>query len=50
MNMVASKLSENVTNVQEFKIDDKKSYETVKKRKNWTAPGIDGSKIFGGRN
>ena len=46
MNMVARKLSENVTDVQEFKIDDKKLYETVKKRKNWTAPGIDGVQNF----
>ena len=46
MNMVARKLSEKVTDVQEFKIDDKKLYETVKKRKNWTAPGIDGIQNF----
>ena len=42
MNMAVRNLSEKVTDVQEFKIDNKKLYETVKKRKNWTAPGIDG--------
>ena len=46
MNMAARKLSEKVTDVQEFKIDDKKLYKTVKKRKNWTAPGIDGIQNF----
>ena len=46
MNMVARKLSEKVTDVQEFNIDDKKLHETVKKRKNWTAPGIDGIQNF----
>ena len=46
MNMVARKLSKKVTDVQEFKIDDKKLYEMVKKRKNWTAPGIDGIQNF----
>ena len=46
MNMVARKLSEKVTDVQEFKTDDKKLYETVKKRKNWTAPGTDGIQNF----
>ena len=46
MNMVARKLSEKDTDVQEFKIDDKKFYETVKKRKNWTAQGIDGIQHF----
>ena len=50
MNKVARKLSEKVTDVQEFKIDDKKLYETVKRRKNWTAPGIVEFKIFGGRS
>ena len=43
MNMVARKLSERVT---EFIIDGKKLYETVKKRKNWTAPGTDGIQNF----
>ena len=42
MNTVAKKIGEKVRNVQEFTINGQKLYETVKKRKNWSAPGIDG--------
>ena len=42
MNTVARKLREKVTHVQEFVTDNEKLKKTVKKRKNWSAPGIDG--------
>ena len=41
MNTVATKIGERVTNVQELTITDKKLYETVKKQKNRSTPGID---------
>ena len=47
MHTVAKKIGEKVTNVQEFTITEKKLYEiTVKKRKNWSAVGIDGVQNF----
>ena len=42
MNTVAKKMREKVKNVQEFTITEKNFYDIVKKRKNWSAPGIDG--------
>ena len=46
MNTVAKKIGQNVTNVQEFTITEKKLHQTVKKRKNWFTPGIDGVQNF----
>ena len=41
MNTVAKKIGQKVTNMQEFTITEKKLHQTVKKQKNWSAPGID---------
>ena len=41
MNTVAKKIREKVKYVQEFTIPEKNFYDIVKKRKNWSAPGID---------
>ena len=46
MNIVAKKIREKVKNVQEFTITEKNFYDIVKKRKNWSAPGIDGIQNF----
>ena len=46
MNTVAKKIGEKVTNIQEFTIIEKKLYGTVKKRKNGSAPGINGVQNF----
>ena len=46
MNTVATKIGQKVTNVQEFTITEKNMHQTVKKRKNWSAPGIDGVQNF----
>ena len=46
MNTVAKKIREKVKNVQEFTITEKNFYDIVKKRKNWSAPGIDGIQNF----
>ena len=43
MNKVAQKMGQKVANVLEFTITDKKLHETVKKRKNWSAPGFNGA-------
>ena len=40
MNTVAKKIGQKVTNVQEFTITKKKLQQTIKKQKNWSAPGI----------
>ena len=50
MNTVAKKMGQKVTNVQEFTITEKKLHQTVKKRKNWSAPGIMENRIFGGKS
>ena len=42
MNTIARKITEKVTNVQELVITEEILYGTVKKRKNWSALGIDG--------
>ena len=39
-------ICQKVTNVQEFTIIKKKSHQTVKKQKNWSALGIDGVQNF----
>ena len=46
MNTVAKKIREKVKNVQEFKITEKTFYDIVKRRKNWSTPGIDGIQNF----
>ena len=46
MNTVGKKISEKVTDIQELAITEEKLYTTVKKRKNWSAPGIDGIPNF----
>ena len=46
MNTVAKKIGQKVTHVQEFTITEKELHQTVKKRKSWSAPGIDGVQNF----
>ena len=46
MNTIAKKIKEKVIDVQELTITEEKLYGTVKKRKNWSAPGIDGIPNF----
>ena len=46
MNTAAKKIGQKVKNVQEFTISEKNLHQTVKKRKNWSAPGIDGVRKF----
>ena len=46
MNTVVKKMGQKVANVQEFTITEKKLHQTVKKRKNWSAPWIDGVQNF----
>ena len=46
MNTDAKKIGRKVINVQEFTITEKKLHQTVKKRKNWSAPGVDGVHNF----
>ena len=46
INMVAKKIGQKVANVQEFTIIEKKLHQTVKKRKSWSAPGINGVQNF----
>ena len=41
-----SSTTQGISNLELNQIVDKKLYETVKKRKNWTAPGIYGIQIF----
>ena len=42
MKEISEKIKGKVEEVKEFEIDKKKLYETLKKRKNWPAQGIDG--------
>ena len=46
MNTIARKITEKVTNVQELVITEEILYSTVKKQKNWSAPGIYGIPNF----
>ena len=46
MNTVAKKIEQKVTNVQDFRTTEKKLHQTVKKKKNWSATGIDGVQNF----
>ena len=40
MNSVVKKIGQRVTNLQELAITEKKLYEPIKLRKNWSAPVI----------
>ena len=46
MNTVARKLREKVVDAQDFVINNETLKKAVKKRKNWTAPGIDGIQTY----
>ena len=46
MNTVARRIREKVTEVQEFTVNEQIFCEAVKKRKNWSAPGLDGIQNF----
>ena len=46
MKTVAKEIAEKVTDVHVLVIDEKKLCEIVRKRKNWSAPGIDGIQNF----
>ena len=46
MDKVHEQLTEKVNSVKEFNITDKSLVTEIKKRKNWTAPGIDGIQTF----
>ena len=46
MNTISNKIAEKVTDVQDFSISEEKVYNTIKKRKNWSSPGIDGVQNF----
>ena len=46
MNTVAKRIQEKDTDEQDFTITEKKLCETIRKRKNWSAPGIDGIPNF----
>ena len=50
MKTVAKKIGEKVTDVHVLVIDEKKLYETVRKRKNWSALGLMVYKIFDGKS
>ena len=39
---VSEQLRDKITNVKEFNITEESLEKETKKRKNWTAPGIDG--------
>ena len=46
MEKVKAELNEKVNNVKEFKITEDKLKKETAKRKNWTAPGVDGIQNF----
>ena len=46
MEKVSEQLREQITNVNEFNITEETLEKETKKRKNWTAPGIDGTQNF----
>ena len=46
METVAEKVRTKITNVERMTINEEKLYETIKKRKNWSAPEIDAIQIF----
>ena len=40
MERVAENIRTKITNLEEMTINEEKLYETIKERKNWSAPGI----------
>ena len=46
METVAENIRAKITNVEEMTINEEKLYETIKKRKNRSAPGIDAIQNF----
>ena len=46
MESVSLQLRDKITNVKEFNITEETLEKETKKRKNWTAPGIDGIQNF----
>ena len=46
MKSVSRQLRDKITNVKEFNITEETLEKETKKRKNWTAPGIDGIQNF----
>ena len=46
MRKVTDNIRAKVTNVEELTITEEKLYKTIRKRKNWSAPGIDGIQNF----
>ena len=46
---VSEQLTDTITNVKKFNITEETLEKEAKKRKNWTANGIDGIKTSGGR-
>ena len=46
MNTVARRIREKVTIVHEFTITGQMFCDAFKKRKNWSAPGLDGTRNF----
>jgi hypothetical protein len=46
MRTVAEKIRAKVINVEELTITEEKLYKTIRKRKNWSTPGIDGMQNF----
>ena len=46
MERVGEQLKENITNAKEFNVTEETQEKETKKRKNWTAPGIDGIQNF----
>ena len=46
MRTVAEKIRAKVINVEELTITEEKLYKTIRMRKNWSAPGIDGIQNF----
>ena len=43
---IEKRISNKIINVEEFKISEEKLKVIIKKRKNWSAPGIDGYKFL----
>ena len=50
MEEVNTKLNKKVNIVSQFEITEEKLRREASKRKSWTAPGIDGIQIFGGKS
>ena len=46
METMAENIRAKITKVEEMTINEEKLYETIKKRKNWSAPGIDAIQNF----